>query len=247
MKVYAWPPVAPSAWEWTVQDPIDVSRSLITGRRYASAAQRRRIVARLSVGGARGDYGGYMEALKRLLLGGAALVRLTERPMLFGRLPGRELRSAEIMRWTTGDETLGWTTGAEGLLWFTGRTVQAAIASVGVWPAAALSGLPPSTHVARVGETLAVHPNGAPSAASQHRMILRPVTSDAAGRAVAVLDEPLTASGRADIGPTRSAVFEAVSMPRAVRQPGAQYTYDWEFSEVFPDETNGFEELNPWG
>lgn len=245
MIVYKFPPVGVTGWEWTVADPIDISRSLISGRRYASAAQRRRVLASLSVGGARGDAGGYMEALKRLLQGGVAGVRLTARPTVWGALPAAETRQAEPVRWTTGDETLAWTAGGEAMSWFTGAIIGAAITTVGGLPGLLLTGLPPSALVGRVGEPVTVYPEYASQDGAQSRVLLRRLVSDASGVATAVVDAAFTVTGRADVG-VESGVFEALDMPRAPRRVGENWFYDWSFAQVFADEVGGFEEIDPW-
>lgn len=246
LTVYAWPPAAPSSWEWSLVEPLELSRSLLTGRRYASAGQRARRVARLSVGGARDNYGGYMEALKRLLRGGANLVRLRNYPMTWERIPFAT-RAAEPMAWTTGAENLAWQTGTETLTWWTGTVVSGAITTVDGFPAIAVSGLPANTQVILPGEPLTVWPSfvALDYTAAQARTALRAATTDANGQATIVLDQAVTITGRVDLG-FETAVFEAVGLPRTMRTVGQQWAYDWEFVEVFADEVGGFTEVNPW-
>jgi hypothetical protein len=244
--VYAWPPVAPFAWEWSLVEPLETSRSLLTGRRYASAGQRARRVARMSIGGIRDDFGGYMEALKRLLRGGANLVRLRNYPMVWDTIP-LEIRASEPLRWTTGAESLAWQTGAEPLAWFTGTVASGAITTVDGFPAITITGLPPNTLVGRPGEPVTVWASllSLDFNSAQARTLLRHVTSDANGIATVVLDQPVTVSGRVDLG-FETAVFEANGLPRTQRTVGQQWVYDWDFTEVFSDEVGGFQEINPW-
>ena len=245
--VYAWPPVAPTSWEWSLVEPMETSRSLLTGRRYAAAGQRARRVARLSVGGIRDDFGGYMEALKRLLRGGANLVRLRNYPMVWDTIP-LEIRAAEPMVWTTGAENLAWQTGsAAALTWFTGTVASGAITTVNGLPAITVTGLPPNTLVGLPGEPVTVWASmgSLDYATAQARALLRRVTSDANGIATAVIDRAVTNSGRVDLG-FETAAFEANGLPRTMRTVGQQWVYDWDFTEVFPDEVGGFNERNPW-
>ena len=238
--------MAPTQWEWTLVEPMEVSRSLLTGRRYAAAGQRARRVARLSVGGIQEGFGAYNEALKRLLLGGANLVRLRNYPMAWERIP-MEVRAAEPMAWTTGAESLAWQTGGEPLAWFTATVASGAITTVGGLPAITITGLPPNTLVGLPGEPVTVWASmgSLDYATAQARTLLRRVTSDANGIATAVLDRAVTNSGRVDLG-FETAAFEATSLPRTQRGWSAQFFYDWDFVEVFSDEVGGFQEINPW-
>lgn len=244
--VYAWPPVAPVSWDWTLSEPLEESLSLLTGRRYAAAGQRSRRVARLAVGGAADNFGGYMEALKRLLRGGANLVRLRNYPMVWRRIDPT-IRSAEPMLWTTGAEALAWQTGADNLAWFTGTVASGAITTVDGLPAITISGLPPNTRVGLVGEPVTVWASllSLDYTAAQARTLIRDATSNGSGIATAVMDRAVTVSGRVDLG-FETAAFRPLGLPRPQRTVGQQWIYDWDFSEVFPDEVGGFQELNPW-
>lgn len=247
LTVYAWPPVAPVSWEWTLVEPMEVSRSLLTGRRYAAAGQRARRAARLAVGGAKGNFGGYMEALKRLLRGGANLVRLRNYPMVWQRIP-LDIRGAEPMVWATAAEALAWQTGsAEALAWFSGTVATGAITTVDGLPALTISGLPPNTLVGLPGEPVTVWASmvSLDYTTAQARTLLRRVTTDGNGVATAVIDSAVTNTGRVDLG-FETAAFEAVGLPRTQRTVGQQWAYDWDFVEVFADEAGGFTEVNPW-
>lgn len=244
--VYAWPPIAPTQWEWTLVEPMEVSRSLLTGKRYAAAGQRARRAARLSVGGIQEDFGAYNEALKRLLRGGANLVRLRNYPMTWDLIP-REIRQSEPIRWTTGAEALAWQTGSEPLVWLTGAVLDGAATTAFDLPALTITGLPPSTLVGLPGEPITVWASAGSLdyATAQTRTLLRRVTSDENGEAVALLDSAVTNAGRVDLG-FETAAFEAVELPRAQRGWSSQFFYDWNFVEVFADEVGGFQEIDPW-
>lgn len=103
-NVYAWPPVGVVGHEWTEHAPVNRSRSILTGRRYVSAAQRKRRLAALNVSAlARGRSGaGYMEVLKRLLAGGENLVRLNSYPVNWWLDTQRlaRLRLSDPVGWT---------------------------------------------------------------------------------------------------------------------------------------------------
>jgi hypothetical protein len=242
--VYAWPDVAPREWRWSVDDPLSSSSSIITGRRYASQSERRRRVARLVISGSRSDWGGRMEAMKRLIQGGANYVRLWSRPMLYA-LPDAE-RVGDLLSWRTDVEVMSWTTaGREPMVWLTGRVIEVVLTTVDGLPAARLSGLPASQTVALPGEPISFYAAVGDPYPSESRTILRELVSDGDGVATAVLDKAATHTGRADIG-IETGVFKALDIPDPSRVVGEEWYYDWMFREVFSDEVGGFEEINPW-
>jgi hypothetical protein len=216
---------------------------MITGRRYASQSLRRRRQCRLTVSGAYNDGGGYMEALKRLLRGGSRLVRLRSYPLVFGALPDDATRRMERLEWFSEGYPLEWETAGDPMLWLTGPVISASPTTWRGFPAVELGGLPSSALVARVGEFITVT---AESGEEETRIVLQPVRTNHAGIAIAVVDEAFTIAGRADVGASETGVFEPLSMPRTMRPVGEEWLYEWEFSEVFADEVDGFDELDPW-
>lgn len=246
--VYAWPPVGVIGAEWSVVDPVAVSRSLLSGRRFVSAAQRRRRVAQLRVNGIGRDAAGYVEALKDYLRGGVGLVRLHSRRNGLMRPPIADaLRRAERVGWTAPSDAAAWTAPPGAVTWFSGAVLAAAAVSDAGFPALSVSGLPPSALVARPGEFVTAYASMR-DATGETRRVARPAISDDAGGAVVRVTEAFTLATvvRADLGIADTAAFEALNIPRALQPLGQQFTYDWSFREVFADEVGGFEEIDPW-
>ena len=237
-NVYAWPPVAHVAAEWTVLDPIGRSRSMITGASYVSAAQRRRRLARLNISALSLDRNGagYMEVLKRLLEGGTHLVRLNSTPINWHLDDEAEnARRSRPMSWIVPNPPFEWGDGSAGISWWTG-TVANGEARPG--PAVLVSGLPSGQLVARPGEFVTMNGDTA--------MVMRPAVSGAGGNALIRLLTPLSGSGPILIGSRETGVFEADDMPRAMQPLGDNWQYSWSFTEVFEDERGPFTEVNPW-
>ena len=238
-NVYAWPPVAHVAAEWTMIAPIGRSRSILTGASYVSAVQRRRRVAKLQVSYLSLDRNGsgYIEVLKRLLDGGVHLVRLHSTPIIWhlddlAQNAGR----TKPMSWIVPPGGISWMQPPGAIEWWTGPGVTAGVAGAG--NTVTVSGLPASQLVARPGEFVTM--NGATA------MVLKPARSNAAGVAVLHLVTPLSGSGPIEIGARETGVFEADDMPRAVQPFGANWSYTWTFTEVFADERGPFNEVDPW-
>ncbi|MFB2530717.1 hypothetical protein ACEYYA_00950 [Paracoccus sp. p3-h83] len=238
-NVYAWPPVANVAAEWSQVAPIGVSRSLLTGAQFVSAAQRRRRVARLDVSALSLDRNaaGYLEVLKRLLDGGVHLVRLWSTPITWHLDDEADnARRSRPMSWIMPPEGLPWSMPPGALDWWTGPGRTVATATTGT--VLRIEGLPPLAQVARPGEFVTV--------GGQTAMILRPASADAEGRADLHLVTPITATGDALIGVRETAVFAADEMPRWVQPTGDNWTISWSFTEVHPDERAPWVEVDPW-
>ncbi len=260
MFVYSWPCVGVVGREWTVDDPVSRSTSLLTGKIYQSAAQRRRRLAVLHVSArSHDDQGaGYMEVLKRLLRGGLNAVRLNSYPINFRHGPVPDsIRQSWPLAWETGaGADLAWRAGSgpNGLKWFTGGYVDpngvgriATATKLDTSPAGfgrlAVTGLPPNAQIARVGEFVRVY-----GATLDTRMLLRPVRSDANGEATIWLDSETGGGGRINFGIPETGVVIADEMPRVVRPNIVDWTYDWSFRQIFEDEIEGgFTEVDPWG
>ena len=248
VDVYAWPPVTAQGGEWTVIDTIRLSRSMMTGKRYVSATDRRRREAALVVSGIGldGSGAGYMEVLKRLLKGGEGLVRLYSTPIIWHLTDTQDdLRQSVRLIWTDGATQMNWTDGATEMRWYDGQFIAGTITTNGGWPAVALTGLPPNSIVARPGEFITAF-DDTEEQTGETIMVQAMAVSDASGNATVRLLTAATNSFRFNLGTQETAVFEALSMPRAVQPVGANWFYEWSFREVFPDEVGGFTELNPW-
>lgn len=237
-NVYAWPPVAHVAAEWSVVDPVGRSRSMITGQSYVSAAQRRRRVASLDISALSLDRNGagYMEVLKRLLAG-IHLVRLTSTPINWHLDDEADnARRSFPMSWIVPSEPFGWTDASTDFGWWSGSYIATGVAGAG--PSVTVSGLPPRIDVARPGEF--VQMNGVTA------MVVRPARSNDDGVAVLRLLTPLVGSGEIIIGARETGVFEPDEMPRVMQPTGQNWSYSWRFTEVFADERGPFTEINPW-
>lgn len=250
IKVFAWPPVGVTGAEWAEIAPVEISRSLTTGRDYTSAAQCKRLVAALDVSAlALGEMGaGYMEALKRHLEGVHA-VRLRSYPINWRLSPGPDLSLLQSQRlaWSSGGDPLEWTAGGFPLTWFTGAVLIGTTGAAGGWPIITVSGLPPLTLIARPGEFLTAFADMADDDGFTAQ-ITAPATSDAAGVAVIRLIDALPALSdvRVNLSVSQTAVFRPVTYPRAMQPLEGDWTYSWQFRQIFADEVGGFEELDPW-
>ena len=246
IPVYGWPPVGVVGSEWTHVAPIEESLSGVTGARYASASEPERRAVRLRVSAlSLGRSGaGYIEALKRLMNGGANLVRLNSYPINWhlDALSEADGRTMDRLLWTSDGDDLEWTSGADDLIWFSGALLTGTLTTSGGFPAVSVTGLPPSRLVARPGEFLTVF--GTPDVTVQ---IIAPAYSDGSGNAVVrVLTSPGIA-GAVSLGGSDTGVFRAIGeLPRSTQPVGQNWFYDWEFIEVFSDEVGGFTEFPGW-
>ena len=250
VNVYAWPPVGAKAWMWTLNDPIQVSRSITTGADYPSAAQRRRRAVSFDVGsmGANKMGAGFMESLIELLRGGMHCVRLYSMPIDTVLGHGREGRQSVHLYWSDSGVDLEWTDGAAELLWYDGTILTGTTGTDGSgWSIITVSGLPVSRLVAKPSEFLTVFANEDDATGTTVR-VLAPAYSDASGVAVIRLHESPGSftDARVNIGTRDTGVFRPVSMPRVPQTISGDWTYPWEFREVFADEVGGFTELDPW-
>lgn len=253
MFVFKWPPVGVTGAEWTVEDPVSRSASLLTGRVYQSAAKRRRRLAVLNVQGAHGDGGGYVEALKRILKGGLHAVRLESYPLNYGDAPTPDsIRQSWPLGWkTAADADLAWRAGdgPAGLRWYTGGW-NGMIATASKEPTGTsgfgrlrVTGLPPSRLIARVGEFVRIYGN-----VQDTRILLRPVRSNSDGEATVWLDSETAGGGRINFGVPETGVFLPDEMPRAVRPALNTWDIPWSFRQIFEDEiSDSFVEIDPWG
>jgi hypothetical protein len=257
-KVYAWPPVPTIGWEWDYVAPRSESFSALTGKRYASAAGPERRVAQLSVGAlgtaVRGTEvfpamgAGYVVMLKRLLDGGANLVRLTSKPInwYLSAEAERTTRSALGLEWADGAVDLLWDDVTTELLWYDGTLLTGVIGTSGIYDIVTVSGLPPLRLVARPGEYITAFLDSDDVVGSTAQ-VLAPAISQSDGTAIIRLFSPLAYGGRINIGISDTGVFRvAGELPRAIQSFNSDWSYGWKFEEVFSDEVGGFTEVTGW-
>lgn len=248
-NVYKWPPVGVTGWEWSEIAPVAVSRSIITGADFTSAAQPRRKVASLNVSAlANGRSGaGYVENLKVLLDGGINLVRLNSTPVNWWLDAQRlqALRQSQPLAWEVEENPLAWTTGGQPLRWFSGTLLTGTATTVGAAPAVSVTGLPPLTLIARPAEYVTLFANPADTVGTTARVLTEARSNDA-GVAVIRLMSALSGTGRINLGTSESAVFRPDALPRAVQGLSGDWGYSWTFRQVFADEVGGFTEVDPW-
>lgn len=250
LPVYAWPPVGAVGAEWDYVAPISESFSALTGKRYVSAARPARRVATVEVSAQSSNRtgAGYVVMLKRLLDGGVNLVRLTSYPLarFLDTADQNALRQSVHLDWTSGGIDLGWTTPPTELLWYDGTILTGVIGTSGIYDIVTVSGLPPRTLVARPGEYLTAFADEDDVIGSTVQ-VLAPAWSYNDGTAVIRLFSPLAYGGRINIGVKDTAVFRVVgALPRAVQPVRGDWSYTWQFEEVFSDEVGGFTERTGW-
>ena len=251
-NVFAWPPVGAIGSEWTEIAPLDESFSGATGKRYASSNQDIRREASLvasSLG--RGRNGaGYMEMLKRLLVGGENYVRLTSYPINWhiDALTDPLARAQMPLEWTSGGAQMVWYGGGSAITWLAGSVITATSTDTsGDYPIITATGLPVSQLVARPGEFLTMFENDADLTGSTVQ-VLAPAFSDASGQAyIKVFSAPSFTTGRINIGQSDTAVFRVSgALPRSSQPVGGNWSYLWEFEEVKASQVGGFVENTDW-
>jgi hypothetical protein len=251
VNVYAWPPVGAVSTLWTFEQPSSVSESGLTGAARVSLIrpERRRakvVVSALSNGR---NGAGYSEVLKRLLRGGAALVRLQSSPINWhlDAESAAAWQAGGFLRWITGaDAPLTWNATGGTVSWFSGLFLTGVIGTSNGFPSLTLSGLPASQPVIRPGESVQVFQDpGDPDEVGVSIMAVAPAQSNADGVAVIRLISAPPYAARVAIG-RETAVFRAVSVPSSEQPVGANWTLPWDFQEVLPAEVGGFVENRDW-
>lgn len=247
VKVFAWPPVGVTGAEWTEEAPVSISRSLLTGAERVSAVQRIRRLVTLSVPGfgRTAWQAGYMEMLKRLL-GGVHLVRLYSYPVNWHlEVVDDSWRRSDPVSWFRDDSAIPWD--VPHVRFYSGVRIYGTTAWIAGKPVARLSGLPPRKLVARPGEFISFHA-GNDDMEGVTVQIVAPAMSDENGEAVVRLFQSPGEfeNARVSLGVCDTGVFRPLSYPRAVQPVSGDWVYNWEFREVFEDETDGFEEIDPW-
>jgi len=248
INVYTWPPVPVTGAEWTEDAPVQVSRSITTGKDYTSAAQRKRRMATLQVAalGHPNNMGaGYVEVLKRFLANIHA-VRLYSFPINWHLDAIRDRAALESMPlgWTSGGSELTWTMPPETLVWYSNVPLTGVVGTSGGWDIVTVSGLPASRLVARPGDFVKVQEDPADTGAVAQ--VIAPSRSDASGVAIVRLFSALPYDGIITMNASDTGVFKPMGLPRSTQPVGANWYYDWSFREVFEDEVDGFVEVDPW-
>lgn len=223
MTIYVWPrQLRIKNWRWSVIDPINVSRSLLSGARYVSRHSRRRQIVELEVS-VRADHGyGVMEGLISLLEGGENFVRVRRAGPtdITGR---RGSGSAWDVSWDVAWDDI------------TGRP------KFGTIPGITLSGLKPNAVGVRAGEF--VRYNG------KTRRLISDCIAGAGGSGFCHIDTALTDAGElpVTVGAEGDGVFEAVSIPSVTYSFASESSVLWTLSEIHADEITDSTELAPWG
>lgn len=246
-NVYAWPPVGGLGREWTRVDPVQRSRSMITGADLRSATMRSRRMATVSVSGIDGSEAGagYMESLKRLLAGRHA-VRLNSTPVNYGGRGQEALRQSSVITWEDGSGAVTWENGSGAVSWVSGTFITGTTGTDGLgFATVTITGAPPNMIIARPSEFLTLHTDP-----EQVAQVVTQAVTDGSGAATIRVFGTLTSAtdARVSIGTSDSAVFlPEGAYPRAVRPIVGDWTYTWSFREVFEDEVDGtFVEIDPW-
>jgi len=154
------------------------------------------------------------------------------------------------MTWNPGSTPLAWDVNSADLHWYTGTVLTGVpVTDAGGFPAVAVTGLPANTLVARPGEFLTVFEDAADTT-GETVMIANAARSDDTGRATVRLLSALSHGGRVNIGTSDTGVFRVIGpLPRAVQPRSANWSYTWNFEEVFADQVPdgyGFLEIDPW-
>ena len=246
-NVYSWPPVATMSKEWSINDPISESIELFSGDTFVSAAQRRRRIAKIQASSIFSPYAagaGYMEALKRLLKGGVHLVRLNHRTRVYyeGLIP-ENIRVSNYIGWIYPSQSFDWESNGSPFIWFSGIKFNAVVIPDAPIPSFTVSGLPPNALIAIPGQFASGH---RVNFSYVNLMIIAPVKSDSDGNAVVRFEFMPSDVVTISFGAIDTGVFKANSMPRAVEPAGQDWSYTWDFTEVFEDERGPFVEINPW-
>lgn len=248
VNVYAFPPVAVTGAELTRDKPVSVSRSMLTGKRYVSAAKRDRRMISLVISGASRHGAGHVEVLKELLAGGESLVRIKALPINRFADAARDnpLRQYDSTRWVGSNPVVPWQ-GRQPAPYQHFRTVlSGSIGTADGWPVVTVTGLPAYSLAARPGEFLQARASLGATSYSE-AMVLREAWADETGTAVIRLLSALSYGGYINIGTSLDVVCEPLDLPRAMQPVRGVWSYTWNFAEIFEDEVEGgFTELDPW-
>lgn len=258
IQVFPWPPVGALGGEWTQIAPTARLRSGLTGRDQMQASQPRRRIATVVVSAlAAGRMGaGYCETLKQILDGGIHAVRLQSSPInwwLDELQRQGETMNANPLAWRAGSgpNPLAYQAGSgpNPLNWYSGIVVRGGVpVAAGAWVHLPAWGLPRNAIVGRPGDFIRIY-DLADSAVSEIARLMRPAVTNSAGEVTLKLDRmPSISNGRISMAGQDEAVFRVEgALPRAVQPVSGDWSYTWNFREVFAEEVGGFlERPNTW-
>ncbi|BBU58495.1 hypothetical protein KU6B_47600 [Mameliella alba] len=253
-NVYAFPPVSVTGWEWDVQDPVNVSRSLLDGGRYVTTSSPRRIVARARVSalGLNRSGAGYMQALRRLLNGGEHLVRISSWPVNYwlDDLQLSALRGGVQITWEDSGTGITWVDVGSGITWIDGAYITGTTGTDSDgFATIALSGLPASTLCVRPGDFLTIYDAGADTTGETIMVMSEGVTDASGDVTVRLIEAPSTSysGNRVSIGTSETAAFEVTEFEPFSQSYMGDWSATWSYRQVFSDEVpDGFTEVNPW-
>lgn len=248
--MYEWPPFEITGWALDEVFPQSRSVGLIQGEARTSSALkvRRNATAIVSGIGENLDGAGYVRMLNRQWGGKPMLTRVECLSTLWwgGRLSNPDLVS-NILNWTAGAVDMVWTAGAVDMIWGAGDyTLTGSPSTVSGWYCLAISGLPPSSIVARPSEKISV----TDGSTIQEAYVLRTCRSNSSGVATIYTDKlsAFSINGIVSIGQAETIVFEAQSVPTSVQSADGTYAFQWQFREAFASEyAGGFSYVDPWG
>lgn len=253
--VYKWPPVDAIGTMWTVSQPINQSRSFFTGADYTSSAERKRHVAQVIVPGI-GDLAssmcaGYCEVLKDLLAGGQHFVRLQSMPVnwYFDQVDPWGKPNPIPINWTKTNNAVAWTKSNGPAVWLSNEALSGTkgVSDEG-WHTVTVTGVAPNALVARPAEYVRGFALDGLSGTGTIAKVLRPAYSDASGVAVIYLMSELADTYHVELNAKLDLVFRIDGdLPSAVQPVDGNWSYQWDFREVFSDEVEGgFNEVDPW-
>lgn len=267
INVFPWPPVAAIGTEWTISQPIVRMRSGITGRTIKQASRPPRRLATVivsSLGGRSRSGAGYSEMLKKALQGGVHGVRLRSSPInwwldTFCMRQSGDADSDSMSWLTPGDlgTELGWTTPNDAggdLVWITGPNefvvdpVYTPLSTGGSM--INVSGFPPGRLAVRAGDYVTIHKWDGLLAFQRVQVISDAFANSSGILTIRVTPEvTIVGGGLLKLAAQDEAVFEVIGdLPRAVQNVQGDWTYTWNFREIFSDEVGGFTERSSyWG
>jgi hypothetical protein len=232
--VFKFPPVAITAYESSIDDPMRVSVG-INGAARGSQTRANRAVYMIKVSGV-GDGVGRIETLKQFLKGKLPLVQVDTLPAVwFGKTRDRARRelSSTPRSWTHGDIDLDFTEGGADLVLRDFSKITSVAGNDG-FDYVDVTGLPSG---------ITVHAGEAVQGGGDVAYVVGPVvTADGIDRLYLTSAIP---DGEITIGEKVTRIFRMTSRPRAIQTTGA-FSYDFDMIEAFQsDYTDTFTILSP--